>query len=107
MRRRGWGRDEEQLSRIRQVEMLVFGLDAGWLTEIHLDTLSHDCFAIEDLTDPDGGILVEEGDYDAPEGFERRPRMNRRRGVDEVFDGLEVVCTEYFGILEIGDKEGI
>jgi len=33
--------------------------------------------------------------------------MDGRRGVDEVFDGLEVVRAEDLGILEIGDKEGI
>jgi len=87
--------------------MLVFGLDIGWLAEIDLDTLPHYCFAIEDLTDPDSGVLIEEGDYDAPEGFERRPRVDRGRGVDEVFDGLEVVCAEDLGILEIGDKKGV
>lgn len=87
--------------------MLVFGLDVGWLAEIHLDTLAHYCFAVEDLTDPDSGVLVKEGGYDAPEGFERCPRVDRRRGVDEVFYGLEIVGAEDFGILEIGDEEGV
>jgi hypothetical protein len=40
--------------------MLVFGLDVGWLTEIHLDTLPHYCFAIKDLTDPNSRVLIEE-----------------------------------------------
>jgi len=87
--------------------MLVFGFDVGWLAEIYFDTLPHYCFAIEDLTDPDGGLLIEKGDDDAPEGFQRRPRVDRGRGIDEVFDGLEVVCAEDLGILEIGDQEGI
>jgi len=87
--------------------MLVLGLDVGWVTEIHLDTLPHYCFAVEDLSDPDSGVLVKEGDYDATEGLQRRPGVDRRRGVDEVFDGLEIVCAENLGILEIGDEEGI
>jgi hypothetical protein len=53
--------------------MLVFGLDVGCLTKIDLDTLAHNGFAIKDLTDPNSGIFIEEGDYDAPEGFERGP----------------------------------
>jgi hypothetical protein len=73
VRRRRWGRDEEQFSCIREVEMLVFGLDVGCLTKIDLDTLAHNGFAIKDLTDPNSGIFIEEGDYDAPEGFERGP----------------------------------
>jgi len=77
MRRRRRGGDEEQLPCIRQVEMLVFGLDAGRLAEIHLDTLPHDCLAIEDLPNSNRGVFVEEGDYDAPEGFERCPRVDR------------------------------
>jgi len=87
--------------------MLVLGLDVGWVAEIHLDTLAHYCFAVENLSDTDGRILVEEGNYDATEGLERRPGMDRRRGIDEVFDGLEIVCAEYFGILEVGDQESV
>jgi len=107
MRRRRRGRDEEELPRIRQVQMLVFGLDVGRVAKIYLDPLAHYCFAVEDLSDPDGGVLVKERDYDAAEGFQRRPGVDRRRGIDEVFDGLEIVWAEYFGILEIGDEEGV
>ena len=53
--------------------MLVFGLDVGSLTKIDFDALAHDCFAIENLTDPDSGLFIEKGDYDASEGFEGRP----------------------------------
>jgi len=31
--------------------------------------------------------------------------VDRRRGIDEVFDGLKVVRAEDFGILEVGDQE--
>jgi len=87
--------------------MLILGLDVGWVAEIHLDTLTHYCFAVENLSDSDGGVLVEEGDYNAAEGLERCPGMDRRRGINEVLDGLEIVCAEDFGILEIGDEEGV
>jgi len=53
--------------------MLVFGLNVGSLSKIDLDALAHNCFAIEDLADPNRGLLVKKGDYDAPEGFERGP----------------------------------
>ena len=33
--------------------------------------------------------------------------MDWSRGVDEVFDGLEIVSAEYLRILEIGDQEGV
>jgi len=87
--------------------MLVLGLDVGWVAKIHLDTLPHYCFAVENLSDSDGRVLVEEGDYDAAEGLKRRPGVDRRRGVDEVFDSLEVVCAEDFDILEVGNKESV
>ena len=87
--------------------MLIFRLNVGWLSEIHLDPLPHYCFAIKDLADSDSGVLVKERDYDAAEGLEGRPGVDRRRGVDEVFDSLQVVCAEDFGILEVGDEEGI
>jgi hypothetical protein len=74
------------------------------LSEIHLDPLPHYRLAVKDLSNSDGGVLIEEGDYYAAEGLEGCPGVDRCRSVDEVFDGLEVVCTEDFGILEVGDK---
>jgi len=87
--------------------MFIFGFDGCRLSEIDLDSLPHYCFAIEDLSDSDSRLFVEEGDYDAAEGFERCPRVDRRRCIDEIFDSLEVVCAEDFGILEVGDEKGI
>lgn len=107
MGRRWRGRDEEQLPGVRKMQVLVPGRNVGGLTEIHLDTLAHDCFAVEDLPDSDGGVLVKEGDYNAAEGLERCPRVNLRRGIDKVFDGLQIVCAEDLHILEVGDEEGI
>lgn len=79
--------------------MLVFWFDGCRLAEVDLDPFSHYCFTVEDLADSDSGRLVEEGDNYAPEGFERCPRVNRRGGVDEIFDGLEIICAEDLGIL--------
>jgi len=85
--------------------MFVFGLDASWGSEVHFYGLAHNCFAIEDLADSYGRRFVEEGDYDPAEGLEGRPRVDGCRGVDEVFDGLEVVCAEDLDILEVCDEE--
>ena len=83
--------------------MLVFGLDLSVVAEIDFDALAHDGFAVEDLADSNGGVVVEEGDDYAAEGAERRPGVDWCRGVDEVFDGLEVVGAEDLGVLEVGD----
>jgi len=87
--------------------MLVFGLDLSVVAEIDLDALAHDGFAIEDLADSNGGVFVEEGDYYAAEGAERCPGVDWRGGVDQVFDGLEVVGAEDLGILEVGYEESV
>jgi len=79
--------------------MFILCLDIGMLSEVHSDPFAHYCFSIENLADPDCGILVEEGYYDSAERFERGPGMDRRGGIDEVFDSLQVICSEYFGIL--------
>jgi hypothetical protein len=83
--------------------VFVFGLDLSVVAEIDFDALTHDGFAIEDLADADGGVVVEEGDDYATEGAEGRPRVDGGGGVDEVFDGLEVVGAEDLGVLEVGD----
>lgn len=72
------------------------------MAEIDLDALAHDGFAVEDLADADGGGIVEEGDDDAAEGAQGRPGVDWGGGVDEVFDGLEVVGAEDRGVLEVG-----
>ena len=87
--------------------MLVFGLDLSVVSEIDLDPLAHDSFAIEDLPDSNGGIFVEEGDDDAAEGAQGCEGMDRGGCVDEVFDRLEVVRSEDLGVLEVCDEEGI
>jgi hypothetical protein len=56
--------------------MLIFRFDGGRLAEVDSHDLAHDGFSIEDLSDPDGGGLVEEGDYDAAEGLEGCPGMD-------------------------------
>lgn len=49
--------------------MFILWLDGSRLTEEDFHALAHDGFAVEDLPDSDCGGFVEEGDYDAPEGF--------------------------------------
>ena len=87
--------------------MLVFNFYGGRLAEVDFDALAHYRFAIEDLSDADRGVFVEEGDNDAAEGLERGPGMDGGGGVDELFDGLEIVCAEDFGILQVRDEEGV
>lgn len=42
--------------------MLVFWFDIGWMAEIDFYALAHYGFAVENLSDADGGVIVEEGD---------------------------------------------
>lgn len=53
--------------------MFVFGLDGSWLAEEDFHALAHDGFTVEDLADSDCRRFVEEGDYDASEGFDWGP----------------------------------
>lgn len=69
MRRRRRWRDEEEFSRVGKIEMCVFWRDGCRLTEIYAHLFAHYFFAVEDLTDADGGFFGEEGDDDAGEGF--------------------------------------
>lgn len=101
--RRGWWGDEEQFACIWKREVLVFDFDRGRLAEVDSYSFAHDGFAIENLADANGGFFVEEGYDYTSEGFERCPRVDWRRGVNEVFDGLEVVGAKDLGILEVGD----
>lgn len=85
--------------------MLVFLLDGGGLAEVDFYDLAHDGFAVKDLLDTDGGVIVEEGDDYAAEGLEGCPGVNGCGGVDEFADCLEVVGPEDFFVLEVGDDE--
>jgi len=82
--------------------VLVFDFDGGWLAEVDFYSLAHYSFAIEDFADSNSGFFIEEGNYYSAERLERCPGVDWRRGVNEVFDGLEVVGAEYLGILEVG-----
>jgi len=79
--------------------MLVLGCNGRWLTEIYFHPLAHDSFAIQDLSYPNGRGFVEERHYDAAERFQWCPGMYRRRDINEVSDGLEVVGAKDFGVL--------
>jgi len=104
--RRGWG-DKEQLPGVRESQVLVFDLDGGRLAEVDLHALAHDGLAVEDLADADRGVIIVEGDDDSAEGFQGRPGVDGSGGVDEVFDGLEVVGAEDLEVVQVCDDEGI
>lgn len=87
--------------------MLVFGLDGSGSAEVNSYALTHDCFAIKDCADSNGGFLVKEGYDYAAHALKWCPGVNGGGGVDELFDGLEVICAEDLGILKIGDQESI
>lgn len=72
------------------------------VSEIDLDALAHNRLAIEDMSDTDLRIVIIEGDDDALESAERSPGVDWDPGVDEVFDSLEVVCSDDLGVSEVG-----
>jgi len=104
---RRWRRNEEQLARVRQIQVLVSGLDVRVCAKVDLHHVAHDSFAIEDLLDADGGVFIVEGDDDAREGLEWCPGVDGGGSVDEVFDCEEVFGTEDIFRGEIGDDECI
>lgn len=59
------------------------------------------------LLDADGGVGVEEGDDNASEGLERGPGVDGGGLVDDVAQVGEVGDVEDFGLLEVGDEEGV
>jgi len=68
------------------------------MAKVDLDSLPHNSLAIKDLLNSDRGVFIEKGDNYPSEGFQGGPRVYWCGGVDEVFDGLEVVWTEYLRI---------
>ena len=87
--------------------MLVFGFDGSGSAEVNSYALTHDCFAIKDCADSNGGFLVKEGYDDAAHTLKWCPGVNGGGGIDEFFDGLEIVGAEYLSILEVGNQECI
>jgi len=87
--------------------MFVFGFDGGLMAEIYFYSFAHYCFTVEDAADSDGGFFVEEGDDYAPETLEGGPRVDWCGRIDQFFDGLNVVCSEDFWVIQICDEEGI
>lgn len=72
------------------------------MTEVDFDALAHDGFAIKDLSNANSGIVIEEGDNYSAKGAEGSPRVDRSGGIDEIFDGLQVVCAEDLRVLQVG-----
>jgi hypothetical protein len=49
--------------------MLIALVDGSGHAKVDTALLTHDGLIVPDLADSDGGLLVEEGDDDATEGF--------------------------------------
>lgn len=107
VRRAGRGRDEEELAGVGQLEVLGLGVGGGGLAKVDLELLAHDALAVPDLADGDGGVLVEEGDDDAPERLERGKGVDGRRLLDQVADRLQVLGQEDVGVVEVGEEERV
>jgi hypothetical protein len=61
--------------------------------------LAHNGFPVEYLPDSDCCFFVVEGYDDAAHRLEWAPRVDGGGGVNEVFDSLKVVGSEYLRIL--------
>lgn len=58
--------------------MLIGRVQRCVQSKIYSNTATHESFAIEVLADLNGGVNIEERGYDAAEGFQWCPGMNRR-----------------------------
>ena len=56
--------------------MLVAGVQRGIHAKVHPDPTAHDLFSVHFLANSDGGIDIEEGDYDSAERFEGCPGVD-------------------------------
>jgi len=87
--------------------MFILGFYGSGVSKVYLDPLAHDQLAIEELLDSNAGLFVKEGDDYAAKALEWCPRVNRRGGIDELFDSLYVVSPEDKRIVEVGNQEGV
>lgn len=87
--------------------MLVFCFDGGLAAKVDLHLRAHDDFRIKNLSEPDSIFGRIERNYDASHGFEGSPGVDGGGLIDEVFDGLNIVCAEDLSILEVGYEESV
>jgi len=87
--------------------MLIFGLYRCRCPKVYPYSLSHNCFAIENSAHLYRGIDIEEGDDDPSEGLERCPAVDWYRGVYEVSNLLEVICSEDLYVIEVCDEQRV
>jgi hypothetical protein len=71
--------------------VLVAGVQRGIHAKVHSHPAAHDLLPVDLLTDSDGGVDIEEGNYNAAEGFEGRPGVDRAVSVYRLAD-LDQVC---------------
>jgi len=94
-------RDKEQLLALREVQVLSYGIDWSFLAKVDAYSLVHNVLTIEQLADANGVVGGVEGDNDAPQGLEWRPRVDWGRFIDKVADCEEVGRVENFRIDEV------
>lgn len=99
--------DEEELASIGERQVDVLCRDGRLLPEIHPDLLAHQSLTLQLLAHLDGGLRIEEGYDDAPEGFEWRERVHGRSLRDELADHLEAVGAEDLERLKVCDDERV
>lgn len=101
--RRWRGRDEEQLVRLGQRQVLVAGVQRSIQTKVHPHTTAHYLLAINLLADRDSGVDIEERNDDAFKRLERRPGVDRGMPVDRLADLDQVGGAEYLRLDEVLD----
>jgi hypothetical protein len=107
MGRARWWRDEEELASIRKSKVLIALVDRCRHAKVDTALLTHDSLVIPYLANGDSSLLVEEGDNDTAEGFQRRESVNGCGVGDEIADDLEVLGEEDGRVGEVGEEEGV
>jgi hypothetical protein len=101
VRRAWWWRNKEQLLALRKVQVLIYRIDWSFLAKVDAYSLVHNVLTIEQLADANGVVGGVEGDNDAPQGFEWRPRVDWGRLIDKVADCEEVGRVEDLRVDEV------
>lgn len=82
--------------------MLVFWeYDLCFLAEVDANSVAENGFAVESLTDLEGGVDGVEGADDAAEGAQRAEGVERVGGVEGAADGCEVGSSEDEWVVEV------
>lgn len=82
--------------------MLVFGeYDLCLLSEVDADAMAENGFAVESLSDLEGGVDGVEGADDAAERAQRAEGVERVGGVEGAADGCQVGSSEDEWVVEV------